>query len=129
MGLDSLGLVARFRELLAAATARPWKLDFMEMYLFGPQGEMVADTTTQYEVPPAGGGKVALRIRGHGAGLPQRQNGELVAAAVNALPELLAVVEASVAVREDHFDDCACALCAALAALEAAAEPSKPYAS
>ena len=110
----------RLGALLVAATERPWRLDAQEMYLWGPRREMVADTTTQYEKPPAAG-DVALRIRGHGAGLPQRQNGALVEAAVNALPALLAVAELAMAIREvGHIPPCLCDLCRALLELDAA---------
>jgi hypothetical protein len=112
------GNLIRLGQLLYEATPRPWRLDAQEMYLWGPGREMVADTTTQYEKPPAAG-DVALRIRGHGAGLPQRQNGALVEAAVNALPELIAVVELALSIREvGHIPPCRCNLCRALLALD-----------
>lgn len=78
----------QLEDLQRGATRRPWKFDEMEVYVFGPAMEMVADTMTDGETTRPGE-EVALRVRGHGARLPQRVNGYLMCAAVNALPRLL----------------------------------------
>lgn len=54
-----------------AHTEGPWKLDQEELFIFGPNTEMIAE------------------IRGYGAGLPQYANGNLIAAA----PDMLEALE------------------------------------
>lgn len=66
-----------------AATPGPWHWDQFHMYLWGPAGEMIADTN---------GLDGALRIRGAGAKLPMEANAAFLENARSDIPWLLARV-------------------------------------
>ena len=74
--------IERFQELAEKATSGPWKLDpHYQMYVWGPQSQMIADDGQDEE-------GTLTRMRGVGANLPLKDNGEFIAAARTAIPEL-----------------------------------------
>lgn len=73
---DAEGLLA----LCDKATPGPWKLDpNYQMYIWGPKGQMVADDGGDEE-------GTLTRMRGVGANLPLKDNGNFIAASRLALP-------------------------------------------
>jgi hypothetical protein len=77
---------AKFGEIEArekAATPGPWKLDRnFHCYIWGPQMQMVADDGMDEE-------GTLTRMRGVGANLPLKDNGEFIAHARTDIPALL----------------------------------------
>lgn len=70
------------RRLDREATAGPWTYDGIA-FLFGPEGQMVADD---------GSNAGTIEMRGVGACLPLDRNAALIVALRNALPEIAALV-------------------------------------
>lgn len=69
------------------ATPGPWELDkHYQCFIWGPHMQMVADDG----MDEAG---TLTRMRGVGANLPLKQNGEFIAASRQDIPELLAEVK------------------------------------
>jgi hypothetical protein len=77
--------IARQRAVIAAATEGPWEVCPWDMYIFGPKGQMVADSADVYEE--------TIRLRGYGARLPMEANGAFIAEARTAWPAALDEVE------------------------------------
>lgn len=76
------------RRLDREATAGPWTYDGIA-FLFGPEGQMVADD---------GSNAGTIEMRGIGACLPLDRNAALITTLRNALPALADLVEAAEAI-------------------------------
>ncbi len=87
---------AELVELEKKITARPWALDpHYQSYLWGPQSQMIADDGQDEE-------GTLTRMRGVGANLPLKENGDFIAALRNAAPTYFAVVEKAKAVANKY---------------------------
>lgn len=104
--------IQRLLEICEAATTGPWRVDKYECYIWGPNGEMVADSGGARKLPD----DAVVRIRGVGGKLPISQNMAFIAAASTALPDALVAVERVTA-------DC----CALQSQLDAANEGAWEY--
>jgi hypothetical protein len=77
------------RELCDAATPGPWKLDeHFQCYIWGPKMQMVADDGLEFDQA-----KAITRMRGVGANLPLKQNGDFIASARTSLPKAIRIIE------------------------------------
>lgn len=86
--------LAALEELHKKATPPPWKLDeHYQSYIWGPNSAMVADDGQDEE-------GTLTRMRGVGANLPLKVNGELIAALRNAFPNLSQWIRKLVAERD-----------------------------
>jgi len=98
------------------ATKGPWILDkYYQMFIWGPNHEMVADDGQDEE-------GTLTRMRGVGANLPLKDNGDFIAAARTDVPTFAqAYIEAMVILdrlmkENPHGERCSCNWCALLIA-------------